>query len=174
MPIFRRMPFSKFTWGYAVFIVISASFLTQVRAALVARFGDPVVRTSFYSAGLMLGLWLFWAALKRRGLRGLLPALVLLGSAAWMVWKLPYFAEKIHVFSYGLLGFLALQDSSRAGLKGLRFWGSALLFVTAFNLADELFQAVLPYRVGEWRDVWTNALSCGLGFAFFMLLRIRE
>lgn len=82
--------------------------------------------------------------------------------------QLEIFVEKIHVFEYGLLGWFASKDlsSKRSSLMTIFL---ALLFVLAVGVIDEGFQRLLPYRVGEVRDIITNIISGSCGIAIFLL-----
>lgn len=59
--------------------------------------------------------------------------------------------ERIHIFQYGLLGFLIVFENRELPLR--RAFSFALIVVLLTTSADELFQAFLPNRVGDLRDV---------------------
>lgn len=71
---------------------------------------------------------------------------ILAGIVAWQL-ELLNRNELAHFLFFGML---AVQATG-LGLKGL----AVALVVCAL---DELLQWFLPYRVGEWRDVWLNVL----------------
>src|SRR4030042_6287730 len=87
-------------------------------------------------------------------------------SAFIFAWRQPFFTERIHILEYGLLGWLAMRDSSRnkTALKTILF---TILFVFLVSSIDELFQKLLPYRVGEIRDAITNIISGVIGLLLF-------
>ena len=71
---------------------------------------------------------------------------ILLGIVAWQL-ELLHRNELAHFLFFGMLAVQA---------TGLKLQGlSVALMVCAL---DELLQWFLPYRVGEWRDVWLNVL----------------
>lgn len=71
---------------------------------------------------------------------------ILAGVIAWQM-ELLHRNELAHFLFFGML---AVQATG-LGLKG---------FIVALSVCalDELLQWFLPYRVGEWRDVWLNVL----------------
>ncbi|MFZ2357470.1 MAG: VanZ family protein [Candidatus Omnitrophota bacterium] len=86
-------------------------------------------------------------------------------------WRQPFFTERIHILEYGLLGWLAVRDFSRnkTPLKAVLF---TMLFIFLVGSIDEFFQKLLPYRVGEIRDVITNIISGVLGIILFQCHKI--
>ena len=96
-------------------------------------------------SGLFTVLVLAWLVTDR--LSAMLVLLnILLGIAAWQL-DLLHRNELAHFLFFGMLAVQA---------TGLRLKGLAVaLMVCAL---DELLQWFLPYRVGEWRDVWLNVL----------------
>ena len=93
-------------------------------------------------------------------------AVILVFFGAWVLAvNQPFFTEETHVFTYGFLGYLAARDLARAKMTVARRVAGALFFVALVSSADELLQAVLPYRFGDMRDVVTNILSGALGIA---------
>ncbi len=97
-------------------------------------------------------------ARRRRSLPWLPP---LLAGLFLVAWAQPLLMERLHVVLFGVVGLLAyrLFRARPAGWPRLR---PALLLSLAVGLADELAQALHPLRVGDWRDVITDALSAGL------------
>lgn len=97
----------------------------------------------------------------------ILTNLVILVSGFIFAWQQPYLVEKMHVLEYGLLGWLSLKDTSKHNtLKRAVFL--AILFVLFIGSLDEWFQKLLPYRVGEMRDVYTNLISGILGIILYL------
>jgi hypothetical protein len=154
--------FSKGTLAYAFFIVASASFMQQVREALDRAFGAAAVNGAFRAAWIALAVAVTAAALKRPPRLALSAATAgLFILASLLIAAQPFFSERTHVVTYGILGFAAFRDVRRFGtLAGI---GAAAGLVLAAGLADEAFQGLLPYRNGDLRDVLTNFLGGFLG-----------
>jgi hypothetical protein len=76
--------------------------------------------------------------------------------------------ERIHLVEYGLLGLLAcpsLKDRSMGSWKRL---SAPVLFVFFVGGLDELFQWILPNRVGDLRDIFFNALGGIWGIGLYL------
>lgn len=169
------MKLSSAALFYALYIVISAAFLLQIRNWLFRIFGAAVVTNTFRGFFFLVAfLALFFA--KRRGLalfkQGLILSLFIL-AYIFSQWQ-PYFSEKTHVLTYGLLGYLALRDlggnCKKWHFKGILF---AIAFVALVSAADELFQGILPYRYCEFRDFISNIISGSFGMALLLIIKRR-
>lgn len=106
-----------------------------------------------------LRLWLGLAPERRR--RGWPWLLAALAGLMLLAWAQPLMIERLHVVLYGVLGLLAYR-LFRGRAPGRPRWQPALLWAVAVSLADELAQALHPERVGDPRDVATNAVAAGL------------
>ena len=163
--------------GLAAYIIISASFMLQVRLFLIETFGEQAVQIAFLCLFfLIFALYLVYIIYKRIPLYRAAAGIIIFGLAYLLISKQPFFAEKLHIPEYGLLGYLALRDLSRAG-KQNGFIADALCvfcFVALVGSLDEVFQLLLPYRVFELRDILTNVLSGSLGIlqCYFTIYRL--
>ncbi len=164
---------SRLTVGLGIYIVISAAFMQQVRDLLDNIFGKSNVLNFVRLSFAVIALLAIWQAFKIRLSRLRICAISCLSVLAYLfsMWQ-PYLSERVHVLTYGLLGFLAMKDLIPA--KG-KLWVKnlilALSFVALISAADEIFQAILPYRVGEIRDFITNIISGVLGMALLLTLK---
>lgn len=88
--------------------------------------------------------------------------------------------ERTHLFEYGLLAVLihhALLERQRNGSNVPFPAAIAVLSAALLGWVDEGFQAVLPSRVYDTRDVWINALAALVATTasvFLMWLRRKE
>ncbi len=99
--------------------------------------------------------------LKRRSSEGFfLHALWFVTIFALLPWFFPIVEERIHFIVFGLFGFITLQVLPPVV-------GFPIVFAVAG--LDEGFQAWLPDRVGDWRDVAVNVLA-GISGAWFSWL----
>lgn len=104
-----------------------------------------------------------WLARKRRDKGWWLTALVgfvLLAVLLSVVSLLPRVEEQVHFITFGLFGFLTGRVTSLS---------PAIIVVLGLSAGDELLQAWLPDRVGDWRDVAMNALAAGMGLVISVL-----
>lgn len=88
----------------------------------------------------------------------------------FLVWQIDIAEEKIHIFEFAVLGWLAFKD---AWDKDKIFKGAilALVFTFAFGILDEGFQAVLPYRYFQSWDILLNCLGGLWGVLSFLIFR---
>ena len=170
------MKLSKITIGWGIYIVISASFILQINLWLIAKVTDQFLAGSFWVFSVLVMLAALAYALRQRlGVLRLLAALGVFALAYLLATRQAYFAEKTHILSYGLLGYLAARDL--VGVNGAeRLKGIALVagFVVVVSLADEVFQWAPPYRFCELNDVMTNIIGGVLGMGLFLALRKRQ
>jgi len=99
-----------------------------------------------------------FAALLLITRRGWLTSTVLLGIL--FLAHLFFAAEElIHIFFFGALG-MSLKADSRACEDNSEF----LILGMIVSIADELLQSILPWRVGDLRDVALNLVSFLFGY----------
>lgn len=175
----RPAGLSILTIGYGAYIVVSASFMLQVNMWLTSAVGDPFLARAFWvGASVALAFSAVYALTLRAGAVRLVAVLCIF-ALAYLVgrWQ-AYFAEKTHILTYGLLGYLAARDlagaEARAGAGGIAGAAGALKAVACVALVsacDETFQLLLPYRFGDLKDFATNIASGALGIALLFALR---
>jgi hypothetical protein len=67
--------------------------------------------------------------------------------------------ERFHLLLFGVLGLLFMRDARSSGVDA----SYAFFLGTCIGILDELFQAVLPNRVGDIRDVVINSIGVAWG-----------
>lgn len=90
---------------------------------------------------------------------------LLIAIASCFLLELP--EERVHIILFGFLGFLLGVHSQRPALQ----WILLGLIIAAL---DEGLQALLPYRVGDLRDIILNSLSLLLGALVALRCGIRR
>ena len=165
------MRLSRFTVYFAAYIVISASFMQQVWRFLSGVFGDKVLYLLCGNLYLFLAVILFLRLVKSRlHFLRVIGSIIILALSFLFAWRQPFFVEKMHVAEYGFLGWLAMKDLRRRHIIGaLKAMLFSILFILLVGSIDEGFQKLLPYRVGEIRDVITNVISGLSGIVLFSL-----
>lgn len=164
--------FSKTTYSYGLFIVVSASFMLQLLEFFYKIFGTYNIQLTLYLLSIFAGLILIIYAVKKGyTITQLSMILIILCLGLLLMYSLPIFGEKTHVILYGTLGYLAIKDTYNKISGLVKSLSYAILFTSAINLLDELFQAILPYRVGEVRDILVNFICTILGFLLYFALK---
>ncbi len=118
-------------------------------------------------AAVGLALLIFEIRNKPGLIKSLAIMLILIGGLT-LAWQIRIPEERIHILEYGVLGWFAGRDLIR---RNRRIRGIALvcMFAVTVGILDELFQAVLPYRVFDLRDIVFNSLGGGLGAVIYLL-----
>lgn len=168
---FKRL--SKITIGLGAYIVISSAFMLQVRNWLFKVFGDLVVVTSFRLCFILIFLFTLIYALRiRLGLFKICTTTSIFILGYFFAMRQPFFSEKTHVLTYGLLGYLATNDLADArSSPQFKYIAQAVIFVSLVSALDEIFQGILPYRYAELKDFITNIMSGVLGIALLLALQ---
>jgi len=159
----ERAPRIALAWGGNVLVIVALSVWGRPLLAAVNR---AVSRATL--GAILLGITLgalgavaCWLTL-RRGPARLLHLLWLVPVGVGMELFQETLEERIHVPLFGLLGFLSA-----------RLWppGRAILLGLGVAAGDEVLQAWLPDRVGDWRDVAVNGTAALMGTALAILGR---
>ncbi len=119
-----------------------------------------IVRTALVIAPVCAAFALWKAGLRRRHL-------LLLASCAFAIQGSMFalhltFQEMLHLYEYGLLGYLYISLASASFQAS--FAGS-VAFSAFVALSDEFFQWIWPGRAGEIKDVGEDILFAALGAA---------
>lgn len=162
---------SAFTVGYAIYIVISASFMQQVWQFLTRVLGKHALYLLCGNLYLFLAVIICLRLFKSRlHFLRVIASIIILALSFLFAWRQPFFVEKMHVAEYGFLGWLVMEDLRRRHTIGLaKAMLFSILFILLVGSIDEGFQKLLPYRVGEIRDVITNVISGLSGIVLFFL-----
>ncbi|OGW76097.1 MAG: hypothetical protein A2Z72_01915 [Omnitrophica bacterium RBG_13_46_9] len=165
---------SKITVWLGIYIIISASFMNQLNSFLTRTFGIKAVKFALlFTYFLLVVFYTLYISRKKLPISRIVISLfVFILAFFYLLWQ-PYIAEQLHIFEYGILGYLALKDlllPCKRNLKSILF---ALFFVTLVGALDEGFQKILPYRTFDPRDIATNATSGFLGSIQYLVYRSR-
>ena len=97
------------------------------------------------------------------------PALILvLITGLILAWQIKIPVEKVHILEYGVLGWFIARDLIKVKRKNTGII-LACIFCIVVGVLDELFQAVLPYRVFDLRDIVFNGLGGAWGIILYIL-----
>jgi len=172
MKISQRL--SWITVGWGAYIIVSAAFMLQVNVWLTAAVGDPFLAGCFRTTSVLILIAALAYAFKTRLDALRVCAVLLIFALCYFLgtWQ-EYFAEKTHILSYGLLGYLVSNDLIAAGKKpAFKNIAMAISFIALVSALDETFQKILPYRVGDIKDFMTNVISGALGMCLFIALKV--
>lgn len=118
------------------------------------------------------GLFFLLFALKHRPnfINILVFTLVLIVGLA-LCWRIKIPIERVHILEYGILGWLAGRDlfGKKGNVRGIIF---ACAFAAFIGILDEAFQAILPYRYFDVRDIVFNGLGGVWGVSLYWLGRV--
>jgi len=151
--------------------LLSAWFVSVLIILCLSAFGRPLQHWVFRNigedaVGAVIGLILFGLGIvaiyqqRKQGVEArslLLKVIVLVAILVIITIALPRTEERLHFVTFGLFGFFS---------KRLFPVWLALLAIFIGSAGDELFQAWLPDRVGDWRDVGINIIAGTVGFGF--------
>ena len=118
-----------------------------------------LIGLSLFGLGVAAIYWQVKRGLKFRRYTLVLIIMALVVTLVTITISLPQTEERLHFITIGLFGFFS---------KRLFPLWLAILAIVVLSAGDELFQAWLPDRVGDWRDVGINIIAgiIGLGFAW--------
>jgi len=142
-------------WGWLLFIYATvpvARDLLRLKESGLLPYVDRALEVL-----LVLGALGAILLLLSHGARAV-PFVLFVIFLVWWAWRLPYPEEKVHLFEYAVLGFLAARC--------FRSPWKAMLFVFLAGVGDEVFQYFLPERVFDLRDIFLNTVSGGGGVWF--------
>ena len=153
-------------------VVLGAWIVVGALIPVMSFFGRPIQqfishRLDGGAMSLVMGAALVIAAgaslawmTRRRSKKVLWHGLWMLAVMIVITQLLPNAVEWFHFLLFGMFGLLAT-----------RLWrpAAAVAICLVVSGGDELFQWVLPDRVGDWRDVAMNIAACLLGAAVALI-----
>lgn len=152
------------------FIVLSSLLMRQILALFSSVFGSQVLKYGIYSGFALILISLFVLVC-----RSSLPKLHLTAgvmSILCMGLVLINFGqpeEWAHILYFALLTASLINDG---GVASRRIVLRSVVLSTIFSALDEGLQALLPYRVGDLRDILFGfgGSLCGASLAWFVFL----
>lgn len=146
------MTLNRLIWVYIAYLLMSATFARKVLKCLTALFGPRMVQGIPWVLLIVILILFMLLTMKRKLSCTHLFAALLTFIGIFLFLKMMHNPdERIHIFQYGLLGFIVALDKRHGSLKHALLF--ALLIAFLVSCADELFQFFLPNRVGDIRDV---------------------
>ena len=147
-----------------LFIIISSSFMSQLMKFFIKVFGELAFAILI---GIIFFIALFYFAVfivkSKLNLYRTLLIILLLAGGIFLAWQLEIPQERIHILEYGILGWFASRGLiTHTKKEGIIF---SWILIIVIGILDELFQKVLPYRVGDIRDIMFNSLGGLWGIA---------
>jgi hypothetical protein len=128
---------------YTYFIFISLSWVRQV--------WDFVGNKN--SSFLLIGLYVGSASAVCVYYKKVLPVMLFVTAIIAIYNVSPYPRERIHLLEYSILGWLS-------------YWAGgwkAIPYVVLVSILDEIVQGQIPGRVFDFRDIYFNLISSGIG-----------
>ncbi|MBW1659676.1 MAG: VanZ family protein [Deltaproteobacteria bacterium] len=152
------MTLRRFTYLYIAYLILSSAVARKGLEWLRGLIGAEKVHVIPW---VFLGVALCLVVLIIRRNRISWPRILVVASTFVGIFlflkgmRIP--EERIHIFQYGLLGFLLVTSNREKSWK--QTFVMAFFVVLLVAGADEVFQAFLPDRVGEIRDVGFGCLG---------------
>lgn len=163
------MRLSKLTGFIGLFIIISAAFMRQLMDFTKLYTGERGFIVLIGLLSLIGGLTFLIFALKAKpSLIRILGVITVLAIGLSLAWQIKIVVERIHILEYGFLGWFASRDLIRGRSKKLKGIILACLLATAVGIIDEVFQAILPYRFFDLRDILFNSLGGIWGIVLYL------
>ena len=160
---------SKTTIYIGLFIIVSASFMSQLLDFIRAHIGE-------FSLTILIGLILIGTGLafliftirENPDLIRVSATILILIVGLVLAWQIRLLAERIHILEYGILGWFAGRDliKREKRVRGIILAG---IFSALIGVFDEAFQAILPYRFFDLRDIGFNTLGGVWGVILYLL-----
>ena len=169
------MRFSKITLFIVLVVFLSSLFAQQIWLWLINIFGRNQI-ILFSCSIFTLFILIFLAQKIKQGhkKRKILYTAILVITGALLSLKIELFAERVHLFEFGLLGWFVAKDFSRSKALQSRILIRTLVFILFISSADEFLQQLLPYRVGQIRDVLFNLCGGLTGWIIYLLFYSRK
>ncbi len=172
--IMNGIKISKITFLIAACIILSSSFTKQLTDYIKGRIGvRGFIAVTLATLGLAtVSFLIFRLKNKTRLYKTLLSvAVVAIGIALTM--RVALTVEKVHLFEYAILGWWSGKDfiQGEGAMRKARDAAYAFLVCALVGIADELFQALLPYRVCAISDMALNAAGGAWGVILCFLNR---
>jgi len=163
----HRKNLSYLTIFIAAFIIISASFMRQLMNFAKIYTGEKgfisLIGLILLTGGISC---LIWTLKTKPSLIRTLGIITILAVGLFLAWQIKIVVERIHILEYGVLGWFVSRDLRSKKFRGIIL---ACLFTTIVGIIDEGFQAVLPYRFFDLRDILFNSLGGIWGIFLYLL-----
>lgn len=158
--------------AYVALIFLSGPYFPVFWVAASEQTGVSFDAMALYPLVICSGAVLAYVVRRARSLRFSLTGLAALSIPYVYLYNRQFVApvERLHLVEYGLLTWVAYrawESSARSWL-----WNAtiAMTFSAFVGALDEFVQAYTPGRFGEFRDVWINWMSSGLGLACLLVI----
>ncbi len=152
MGVFHTLTLKSLIGCYIAYLLLSATFARQALAGLTHFFGKHTIQEVPWMLLVFVILLIVWGLVRqRKHSMGVFLSILSTVGIFLFLRAMQNPDERIHIFQYGLLGFLVMLEVRNRPLKMSLYLALGVVVLTA--CADELFQAFLPYRVGDIRDV---------------------
>ena len=160
---------SKLTFGIGISIIVSASFARQIADFAKANLGEKgftVLLEAIFVISVLS--FLIFIIKKSSNFIKIIVFITVLTIGIVLAWQIKIAIEKIHILEYAILGWSAGRDLIKTNKK-IKGAILACIFCIIVGILDERFQAILPYRVYDLRDIVFNSLGGAWGVILYLL-----
>lgn len=158
------LKFGTLTLLWAIFIILSASFMRQIYNFAISFLNREFISyLLFFLLALLAALGLYKVYCLKSWWRTFLVLIPIVGMGA-LAFSMSIIEERTHIIKYGVLGYMAAFNLlGRSQCSTMYAVLNGILFCFFTSSLDEGFQAILPYRVGDLRDIAFDCLSACAG-----------
>ncbi len=155
--------------AWSIWIIVSALFMRQILTLVVRIMGHSYVA---YLIWLLFGILFLPVVLfeLKRLHRVLLFSAVFL-PALFLFSLLPVAEERFHFLEFGILGWMIMRENSERRFEGILVATMLGLCVAAM---DESLQLIIPWRVGDVRDILFGTAGSLWGALSYAVSFLRE
>ena len=163
----KLSPLTKF---WIVFILTSSLYMRQLMEFGFSQIGREGVFLLTWLLFVLLG-WLLLRVTKGVSRKSLTWLVLLFLLGVLFAASLEIKQERVHLFLYGILGWLFSHDFKKNTKR--RPFLAAVIACLLTSMLSEFIQLLLPFRVGDLRDIAFDT-SAGLWGALLFLIQERK
>lgn len=165
----KYFPFKRTTVLVAFLAVISASFTRQIMDFTKAHIGQKGF--GIFIVLLFLSVAISFVFYELRFLKKTLRRLIFLAlliAALFLTQRIGLPEVRMHILLYAIVGWFAARDATENG-RSFAAISSCVAFSCGAGILEELFQAILPYRYFDFKDIVFNIAGGVLGVTFYLI-----
>lgn len=157
------------------FLLALAMSIGTIIGATFARQLLNVLNSCMKGQGAKICFWLLTSlltiSLGRKAVRENFSSLCIALAVIVFSFQLRQIEERIHLLQYGMIGFLWANAFTCYNKTQWLLWSSISGCIAGLATAclDELIQAILPYRVGDFRDIGFDFVGSIAGVSICLL-----
>jgi len=158
---------SFFTLFFALFIIASAAFMRQLTEYIKYWTGEKGFTFLIHLLFLFAVIVVLVFIRRARSFIRRFTIFLLLCVGLYFTSQIKIAVERVHILEYAILEWLVIRDLAKT--RRAREILKPSLFCAIVGVIDEIFQAILPYRFFDFRDILFNCIGGIWGGWLFLL-----